>query len=93
MDKFDKVMLELSKTVEKKDSRNRKLKLNDGEKRYKDNYLGVEPIDNAILVFAEEAKDLTFARRVADYYNCEYISKIHLNAPEGGTYELKIFIA
>lgn len=92
MDLFDLVMNELSSTTSDEDKKFHKVKVRKGEHRYKDNRLGVNVDDNAILVFSGTEEDLEFAKRVSNYYNCDFKVYSHINAPVHGQYECKIFI-
>lgn len=91
-DLFDLVLNELSRIVEERDKKYLRLKVNNSE-RYKDNQLGVNVDDNAVLVYADKEERLDFAKRVANAYDCDYKIIRHENAPEGGEYECKIFIS
>ena len=91
MDLFDLVMNELSVNVPCKDKQYRKVSARKGE-RYKDMFLGVNVDDYAVLVFSENEDKLNFAKRVANFYDCDFKIIEHKNAPEGGEYECKIFI-
>lgn len=92
MDLFDLIMNELSSTTSTKDKKFQKMKPNKGEHRYKDNRLGVNVDDNAILVFSEKEDDLKFAKRVSNFYEREFKVFEHQNAPYNGRYECKIYV-
>ena len=92
MDLFDLVMNELSVNIPCMDRKYRRVSAKKGE-RYKDNYLGVNVDDYAILVFAEDESKLDFAKKVANFYDCDFkVIEHHSNTPEGGKFECKIFI-
>lgn len=93
MDRFDQIMIELNRTVDCVEVTKRQVPLNkeEGEFRYTGKYLGISPDCDAITVYQEVAKNLNFAKRVADFYNCPYRLYEHERAPEGGRYELRIY--
>lgn len=92
MDLFDLVMNELSVNVPCADKKYRKMHAKKGE-RYKDSFLGVNVDDYAVLVFGSEEKNLEFAKKVANFYDCDFkVIEHHSNIPEGGEFECKIFI-
>ncbi len=93
MDRFEYLMIELEAMIESKEHRFRKVfpdkKM--GEFRYKENYIGMSPDCDAILIFQEDENNLNFAKKVAKAYGCTYKVVQHEKAPEGGKFECKIY--
>lgn len=87
---FDIVMIELT-TCMTEETRFRKVHKEKGEKRYKEDDIGLSDDLKAIAVYQETEDALSFGKRVAEYYGCPYKIRKHSNCPVGGEFELRIY--
>ena len=92
LERFDALMIELTVCMSE-ERKFRKVRPNNklGEKRYKEDAIGLSDDLKAIAVYQNKPSKLSFGEKVADFYGCFHKVLHHNNCPVGGEYELRIY--